>query len=189
MQQDPFLQEAQPFGEEELVYKGFGPRLLALILDGLILGIPIAAATLYNLLVVKSFWLFVLISLISLAYKPLLEGIYGATLGKMSMGMKVVDYDGGRINAPQAILRSVFTIAQSLVTIPVYWFIFRDTDLMAMTNYLKLSMEMATSYPALNLISTASFFIIFAEMISLITDQPYCRSLHDRIAKTYVVES
>jgi uncharacterized RDD family membrane protein YckC len=189
MQKDPFLQEAHQSEENELVYKGFGPRLLALILDGLILGIPIAGATFYNLLVVKSFWLFVLITVISLAYKPLLEGVYGATLGKMSMGMKVVDYDGGRINAPQAILRSVFTIAQSLITIPVYWFIFRNTDLMAMTNFLNLSMEMATSYPALNLISTASFFIIFAEMLFLLTDQPYWRSLHDHIAKTYVVES
>jgi len=189
MHQDPFLEENQVSEETDLVFKGFGPRLLALLLDSLIVGIPIAAASVYNLLVLKSFWFFVLISMISIAYKPLMEGIYGATLGKMSMGMKVVDYYGGRINAPQAILRSIFTIGQSLVTIPVYWFIFNDTDLMELNNYFTLSLQLAEAYPFLNVISGISTLILVVECITLLMDQPYWRSLHDRIAKTYVVES
>ncbi|WP_194851306.1 RDD family protein [Nonlabens antarcticus] len=189
MQKDPFLQNQKDLEDNPLKFEGFNSRLIAVILDGLIVGIPIAGATLYNLLVLKSFWCFVLITTVSIAYKPLMEGFYGATLGKMSMGMRVVDYDGHKINAPQAILRSVFTIAQALVTLPVYFFIFQDKSLMEMTDYFKMSEELGTSYPMLGLISGISFFIMFVEMITLLTDPPYWRSLHDRIAKTYVVES
>ena len=189
MQQDPFLNN-EPIGNgEDLVFVGFWPRALAVLLDALIVGIPIALASVYNLLILKSFLFFVLISIISIAYKPLMEGIYGATLGKMSMGMKVVDYDGRAINAPQAILRSVFTISQSLFTIPVYWFIFNDLDLMELTNYFELSLQMAASYPLLNVISGVSSLILFIETLALLLDQPYWRSLHDRIAKTYVVST
>lgn len=189
MQNDPFLAESDETTGEQLVYVGFWPRFLAVVLDSLIVGVPLGVASVYNLLAFKSFWLFVLISLLSIAYKPLMEGVYGATLGKMSMGMKVVDYVGGKINWPQAILRSVFTIAQTLVTIPVYWFIFRDSSLMEMTSYFKLSIALAESYPTLNIISGISSFILLIEAILLMTDPPYWRSLHDRIAKTYVVES
>ncbi|BAO54030.1 RDD family protein [Nonlabens marinus] len=188
MQQDPFLDNEQTGDSEELIFVGFWPRALALLLDSLIVGIPIAIANIYNLLILKSFLFFVLISMISIAYKPLMEGIYGATLGKMSMGMKVVDYNGEAINAAQAILRSVFTIGQSFFTIPVYWFVFNDLDLMELTNYFELSLQMAASYPILNVISGVSTLILFIETLTLLMDPPYWRSLHDRIAKTYVIE-
>lgn len=187
MQNDPFL-EADEQQEHELNFKGFGPRLAALLLDGLFIGLPVAAINVYNLIYIRSFWLYLLISLIALAYKPLLEGIYGATWGKMVLYIKVVDYDGNKINAAQAILRNVFTIGQALFMLPIYYFIFNDSYLLEIESYFTFSTAMAERYPLINIISGISALITFAEVIALLMDQPYWRAIHDRIAKTYVVE-
>ncbi len=189
MHNDPFAKEDDESLNNIMIYEGFWRRFVATVLDGLIVGVPAAALTFYNLMYLKDFWFYLLITVIATAYKPLMEGFYGATLGKMSLGMKVVDYEGEQINAPQAILRSIFTIAQVLVTLPVYWFVYQDTSLMAIESYFTLSLQLAETYPFLNLISALNSGILFGEVILLLMDQPYWRSLHDRIAKTYVVEA
>ncbi|KQC33101.1 hypothetical protein AAU57_07055 [Nonlabens sp. YIK11] len=188
MQNDPFI-EAEEQQETSLVYKGFGPRLGAYLLDMLFLVVPIGALNVYNLIYLRSFWLYVLVSLIAMAYKPVLEGLYGATWGKMIVYIKVVAYDGGKINTAQAILRSIFTISQTLFMLPVYYFMFNDSYLLEIENYFEFSSAMSERYPLINVISGVSALITFAEIIALLMDQPYWRAIHDRIAKTYVVES
>ncbi|PRP65974.1 RDD family protein [Nonlabens agnitus] len=188
MQNDPFI-KAEEQQETSLVFKGFGPRLGAYLLDVLFLIVPAAMVDFYNLAYPRSFWLYLLICIITMAYKPILEGLYGATWGKMILYIKVVDYDGGKINAAQAILRSVFTISKNLILLPVYYFIFNDSYLLSMESYFDFSTEMVARYPMINIISGISVLITFVELIALLMDQPYWRAIHDRIAKTYVVES
>jgi uncharacterized RDD family membrane protein YckC len=185
---DPFL-EAEDQKENQLNYKGFGPRLGALLIDGLFIGIPIAAVNFYNLTSLRSFALWLLIAVIAVAYKPIMEAIYGATWGKMLVYIKVVDYDGNKISPFQAILRSIFTIGQTLILIPIYFYIFNDAYLMEFEGFFNFNLELTERFTAINVISGISFMIISAELIALLLDQPYRRAIHDRIAKTYVVES
>ena len=187
MQNDPFLKLEEP-QETELNFKGFGPRLGAYLLDALFLIIPVGAVNIYNLIYLRSFWLYLLASIVAMTYKPILEWLYGATWGKMILYIKVVDYDGGKINAAQAVLRSIFTIAQTLIMLPIYFYIFNDGYLADFEGYFDYSLALAERYPVLNVISGISALIVFAELIALLMDQPYWRSIHDRIAKTYVVE-
>jgi len=188
MQNDPFL-EAEENQSTELNYKGFGPRLGALLLDALFIGIPVAAVNFYNLATLRSFWLWLLIAFVATAYKPIMEAIYGATWGKMIVFIKVVDYDGEKINSFQAILRSIFTIGQTLITIPIYFFVFNDSYLLELDGFFDFSIGLSERFPGLNILGAINFLIILVELIALVVDQPYWRSLHDRIAKTYVVES
>lgn len=187
MQNDPFLEQEEP-QERRLNFKGFGPRLGAALLDGLFMGVPIAAANFYNMVDLRSFWFWLLCAFIAMVYKPLLEGLYGATWGKMILYIQVVDYDGERISGFQAILRSIFTIGQTFITIPIYYFIFNDPILLETDGFFAFNTELAARYGFINVISGIVAMITLAEVISLLLDEPYWRSLHDRIAKTYVVE-
>jgi len=103
----------------------FGPRLVAYIIDGLIVGaVVIAAALIWVTFAFLSGGLrasgmdlgaglglglmIVLVTVLTLAYFPWFWSRTGATPGMKAMGLKVVrDADGGPISTGQAILRLV----------------------------------------------------------------------------------
>ncbi len=69
---------------------GFWVRFGAAIIDYLIF-IPILILAIWNGFTLKSTPLLILIHLPGLTYKPFMESYFGATLGKMSCGIKVID--------------------------------------------------------------------------------------------------
>lgn len=71
-----------PQDNVQVKYGGFWPRLGALVLDGIILAPITFGITYYNISTWKSIPLLALISIIGVAYKPVMEHMYGATLGK-----------------------------------------------------------------------------------------------------------
>ena len=83
---------------------GFWIRFGAQIIDGLVF-IPIVVLTFYNMYRFKSTVLLVAITLPGLVYKPLMESFYGATLGKMSCGIKVIDDNCNKISLTRAYIR------------------------------------------------------------------------------------
>ena len=108
-----------------LEFGEFGPRLVAYIIDGLIVGaVVIAAVLVWTLFAFFSGGLranglnlgaglglglmIVLITVLTLGYFPWFWARTGATPGMKAMGLKVVrDADGGPITNGQAILRLV----------------------------------------------------------------------------------
>jgi uncharacterized RDD family membrane protein YckC len=109
-------------------YAGFWIRLLAAIIDGFILGIVgsvvsfifggIMGTTLLTQTGEPSqanlgtaFGLFgamnVVLLSINIAYYVVLTGTYGATLGKMVLGLRVVDTNGQKISYGKAALREI----------------------------------------------------------------------------------
>lgn len=84
---------------------GFWIRVAAQIVDGLVM-IPLVC--LMSLLMGFSeelvAWALVIPNLL---YKPLMEGLRGATLGKMALGIRIVDKRGKPINLGQGFLRSL----------------------------------------------------------------------------------
>ncbi len=187
MEPEHWSHDRQTNDHEERVYKGFYPRLGAFLLDTLFVGIPVALASYYNLNDLRSFWLWLVLTFISIAYKPFLEGAYGATWGKMILQMRVVDYNGEPINTFQALLRSIFTISQGIINIPIYYFIFHDHVLLATDGFFEFNTVLNDRFSALSIISSITSAILVVEVLLLVTDPPYWRSLHDRIAKTTVV--
>jgi uncharacterized RDD family membrane protein YckC len=112
-----------------------------------------------------------LIQLASLTYIILLHWRYGATLGKMAMGIRVVDYvSEGRITLLQSVLREVVPLGAFLITA---WEI--------------LSYRNAQYVPA-DYSRLLDNLWSWAEIITALFS-PKRRAIHDRIAKTICVRT
>ncbi|WP_316571317.1 RDD family protein [Neobacillus sp. YIM B06451] len=98
-------------------YANFGERLVALIIDSVILGVAGFILGIVFVFIDDTGILTNLISLIiGIAYKAGMEGSsYQATLGKMAMGIKVIGPDGGRISYGRAIGRYFATFLSSII--------------------------------------------------------------------------
>ncbi|MEX2425172.1 MAG: RDD family protein [Thermomicrobiaceae bacterium] len=110
-------------------YQGVGIRFLATVLDSIVLMVPLfalglvlggtsgeadgasfaleGAAALLYMLISFSLWL---------GYYTVLEGTYGATLGKMILGLQVVHLDGSKINISTALVRNALRLIDGLFT-------------------------------------------------------------------------
>jgi uncharacterized RDD family membrane protein YckC len=99
-------------------YGGFWLRFVALLIDGFIIGIPIYILRVYGMGLSMTqiaqypnpqagiIWLLVLISTaLACAYEAFFLVRFGATPGKMALGLKVVRPDGSGITAGRAIGR------------------------------------------------------------------------------------
>ena len=96
----------------------FWDRFGAYIIDGIIIGIPSYALNYLNFISMRSFFLYLIILLFGVAYKPFMESKYQATLGKMALNLKVTNYDFKPIDYETSLLRSLIYILPSLVLFP-----------------------------------------------------------------------
>ena len=92
---------------------GFWVRAVAAAVDLLVTGVPLALGewcliTLAPLTGVELWrWVGWLLFLGATAYKPVSEWVFGATLGKAALGIRVRDESGGRGSLPQAVARNI----------------------------------------------------------------------------------
>src|ERR1700676_5018267 len=80
------------FRESDIKFATFWSRFGASLIDGFIISFAVIPVTYYNVTSWKIPSLFVIASLIEIIYKPFLEYRYGATLGKMVLGLRVVGH-------------------------------------------------------------------------------------------------
>lgn len=94
---------------------GVGPRALAFIIDMVAL---IIVSVVVQVLAGGSDGAGVLagvvIAIVSLAYYPVMEKVYGASIGKMVMGLKVVTETGAPLDWSAAIIRTLLRIVDGL---------------------------------------------------------------------------
>ena len=83
---------------------GFWIRVGTYIIDFLIF-IPIGILSFWNTYSLKSTAVLILISLPGFIYKPFMESFFGATLGKMSCKIKVIDDNGNKLSLFNAYIR------------------------------------------------------------------------------------
>ena len=141
-------------------FKGFWIRLVAFILDMIILSIAVILIFLVLVSTASNLFgedaaigtvliLFVVFILAMLLYKPLMEASeYQGTFGKYLLGMKIVNQKGERITMTASFIRSIVYLLQ-------------------------------TSIPFVNIVSWLALVMIgFTE---------YKQGLHDMAAKTFVI--
>jgi uncharacterized RDD family membrane protein YckC len=171
---------------DAIKYGGFWPRFGALLLDGLILA-PITFGIMYfNIIAWKSSLLMILLTLISIAYKPFLEYSYGATWGKMALKLKVVNLQFERASLQEILLRNVFHIVPSLITLFFSIGLYNDPEFESVTGFMQYS-AFTRNFPILQYISYCSGAITLIDAIVLLADTQK-RSLHDKIGQTYVID-
>ena len=171
----PVYVVAPPSVADGRQYGGFWLRLLARIIDGVVLMIP--SVTVMVLVLGTSFFssvmggdfsvftngapMFIVAGLINAcmyaAYEAFLTSTYGGTLGKMALGLRVILPDGGLLSLQQALIRHLIYAGGGIIG-----------ALVPMAGFL-------------------NGLWMLADNVSAAFD-PRKRALHDRIANTFVVK-
>lgn len=167
-------------------YGGFWVRLGALLIDGLVLAPLSFGVAYFNMTNWKSVPVLVVLSLLGLAYKPLMENTYGATLGKMALRLQVVDLNFEKATFGTILLRNIFNIIPGLFSLFLSVQIYTDPDFQSISGFAEFA-QFSQSYGSNQLMSSANGLLMIVEAIMIGVDEQK-RSLHDRIAGTYVIE-
>jgi len=166
-------------------YAGFWIRVLALAIDILVL-FP------FTVLGVLAFYggspyLYAIAFLGFPLYKPLMESLKGATLGKMACGIRVVNADGGNISIGTAYLRnSLQILPQALMLILVL--VTRGAPFDIGHVILGESENPIHAHPLYKLRLYASFLSLL-DYLFILGYQRQKRTLHDLMARTYCVRT
>ncbi|HTF81037.1 MAG TPA: RDD family protein [Cytophagales bacterium] len=97
--------------DDSVNYAKVWQRVLALFIDVVLLWILSSILSHFVFATYTS----VVVSFISLLYKPGLEYFYGATIGKMALQIKVVDANLEPPTVTQVILRNIFQILNQII--------------------------------------------------------------------------
>jgi uncharacterized RDD family membrane protein YckC len=176
------------FPELDVKFAKFGPRLGAFILDLVITLLILAPITFFNVMQWKSTAIFILSSLFIICYKPFLEYRFGATLGKMAVGIRVVGYQFQNVTLKEELRRVSFylvpSIIQQIMTFKVYF----SDELKSVRTYADYNNYITQSNPSLVWLNIIVFLLLVADIITVLTNEQN-RSLHDLYAGTYVIEN
>lgn len=176
------------FEEPQYTYVGFWPRLGALLIDGLIL----LAVTYFLKLPLEELdnemLVLVIAAIIPLFYNLFLEYKYAATLGKMLLKIKIVNYELQPPNLSNIILRNIIYIGIQFISFGKDLYNYFQAQSFEFGEFDGLS-SYFTPMVIAGLIYSAGVLVIYIiEVVFLLNDEKH-RSLHDRIGKTYVVKS
>ncbi len=164
-------------------YATFSNRFLASLVDFLVMAVPIGG-TIYFGFMEKNMMLMLLCTIIAGLYKPLMEGIYSATLGKMVVGIKMVDSDHEDLDLVQSFTKNgIYLISSTMSIMTTFWIFGQDTFLEA-EGFLASSMATQNN-PYQTITSIWSFVILISCFIMLASDTK--QTLHDRIASTFCI--
>ena len=179
--------EKSIFDEEQMpvIYASFWERFGALFLDGLVLA-PLSFINAYNRTSWNSIIVMLIASLASLIYKPLMEYLYGATLGKKALSIVVTDKTYGKPGIKEALLRNIFGIAGGIIGLVFSVLSFsnyRFDPTRPMADYSIFQSSLGYSY----IVSSIAGLTHLVDIIVFLADKQN-RALHDFIGGTYVIK-
>ena len=160
-------------------YASFGARLAALLIDGFITGILSAGIMYVNVETLNEPVFYILSTVLVLMYKPFCEYQYGATIGKMALGLKVVNSYHKKANLKEILLRNIFHIANIscalLIKVPMYY----QVPFQSVSSYLELQTYLSSS--RLILFNSIVFGVIYLIDIIVYFSNDQIKSLHDKL--------
>ena len=184
MENKDILDELHPVRERPA---GFLIRVVASFIDNLVF-VPLIALGFYALISAKSVFLCFLISLPGLFYKPLMEAFYGATLGKMAVGIRVVDDGGSNLSIAGAYLRFSPFLARSIFdSLSMFW-LFSVPEFKSASGFMEVAQVMQQSPSRFSVPGTLlGWFILIDCVTAAFTARK--RAIHDMMAQSYCVYS
>ena len=185
--QDEQLDNEPLFPEADIKFASFWPRFGASVLDSLIILIISMPVTYYNVIAWKIPFVFIIISIVDILYKPFMEYRYGATLGKMILGLKVTGREFGRVTFSEELRRvSFYLIPTVLIQIMTLRFYF-SAELMHISNFKDYNEYVVYSNPGILWVNGIVLVLGAADCITFLLNIQR-QSLHDLYADTYVVD-
>jgi len=169
-------------------FAGFGIRLGAYVLDILCL-IPLIGATVYFTSFSPNATAYLGLGVLMSLYKPIMEGLYGATLGKMITKLKIVQAGGEQIDMQQAFIRWLPFLIGGAYGIWSNYSMISAASAEGISGYMEFALwqqeymaeQGVSAYlgSALGFIPLISAFFIFGNNRK--------QAAHDTLAKTFVV--
>jgi hypothetical protein len=162
---------------------GFWIRVGASLIDFLVF-IPITILSIWNTYSLKSTVALVLISLPGLIYKPFMESFFGATLGKMSCKIKVIDNDGKKLSLFSAYIRFFPFLLSTAVTLAGQLILFSSPQFQSAKSWIEISQAqqgnflVVISYPV-------NILILIDCIVAAFSFRK--RALHDMMAESFCV--
>ena len=172
------------------VYAGFWKRLGAAIVD-FVVWIPFLVLVYYasSINMVIALGVAVIQAFIYSIYYVSLNLVYGGTLGKLLVGIRITKPNGGKIGIQEALLRSAVDIVYGFVfaVAQIYALSQVDADAFLKAGYIDRMNLLAPLYPAYNAYAQILFTVWYwSELIVLLFNKRR-RALHDYIAGTVVI--
>ena len=162
---------------------GFWIRFGAYIIDYAVF-IPIAILAVWNIFTLKSTAVLVLISLPGLTYKPFMESYFGATLGKMSCGIKVIDDDGNKLSLFDAYIRFLPFLITAGISLASQLILFSSPQFQSATSWIEIGQAQQANFldgvPRL-----VGLFVMIDCIVAAFTFRK--RALHDMLAESFCV--
>lgn len=175
------------FAQPVVQYGKFWPRVGAQLLDMLVL-LPITLPlSIYNITDWKSDLILILLSVIGIGYRIFMEHKYGATLGKMAVQLKIVNYDLEKASLSHIVRRNLLYIIIAVMSVVSSLIVFHTDGFADIETYGQYNDFIAENELKSGLSGLFMFVIILVDCIFLWSDD-HKRSLHDRIGKTLVVD-
>jgi uncharacterized RDD family membrane protein YckC len=175
------------FPEAEIKFATFWPRLGALLLDTIIIGIITLPITYLNLSSWKIPGIYILTTLVSVFYKPIMEYKYGATFGKMAAGLEVVGYNFGKLNLSEELKRVSFYYLPSILIAIMTARNYFSPEFVSISGIRAFQSYVSSSNPAIPWVNGLVSVFAIADCISFFSNDQR-RSLHDTYAGTYVIQ-
>lgn len=173
-----------------LKYRTFGNRILAAIVDALVLWpcstIPFILTHQLPLPIQFALWFF--ISFAGLTYSVAMHAKYGQTVGKMVCKVRVIDFKTeGRIGLRQALLRDS---VQLLISVPLFAYLslFVFTGKVSIPELYDPSCVQQSLGTLLWFMGSVELLWFVAEVVTMLTNKKR-RAIHDFIAGTVVVRT
>lgn len=166
---------------------GFLPRLAAYLVDQFVLA-PLVVGIYYFMVQAPSLLGLGLLWFLHFLYKPAMEALYGFTLGKLLLRMRVVDRATNLVpDFNQSMVRYLPFAVANFIYLFVLLRVFRSPEFVEVET-LKGYLNFLTLFPLKDnfIVSLLNNFPFFSG-VWLILD-PWHRALHDRWAETFVVK-
>lgn len=181
--EDNVLDKPEYGQEEEIRYAGFFERVFATCIDFMVL-IPVWVLMYYNIFNLKSLGLGLLAAALPITYKTLMEGFRGATIGKKSMSIVIVNTQQERIKIKDALIRNGIYLFGMVINLISTYTLYKRGAIDAVQDFSDYNAANATSE-----FSAVSFLVGIAILISVlfVTFDKFRQSLHDKIARTYCI--
>lgn len=162
---------------------GFWVRFGASIIDSLVF-IPVMVLSFWNMYSLKSMPLMISLCAVGMIYKPFMESSYGATLGKMSFGLKVIDDNGNMLTLFRAYVRFLPNLISVLLNLVSSIILFSSPAFQSATTL----MEMGQAQPRgiINLFQFLVNLLIVIDCV-FVAFTFRKRALHDMLAGSYCV--
>lgn len=173
-------------------YANFGPRLLAAFLDALFT-IPLFLVISYYSLMHPDFTMYLVFVILAVLYKPVMEKMFGATLGKMVTKLRVVNEAGDKISWGQATMRYLPWAIGTLAGVYLVYEMFQVpgyTDIDGLADYgLFVTKYSEDNDTTLNSIVQSATIIIPLVSALVMLGSKKRQAAHDTLAETYVVHT